>query len=153
MQLRPGRGAAYVAVGYTASTPLVVSRDVAGASVRTRIRRRPAEVFSGVEAGDGALRWGLEAGLVADLVERESLSAEAPFLGTETSERWQMAAGARLRVTWLFAEGVGLSSSVGADFLLDPVRHVAEVEGNAVVLLQQTPIRPRLELGAFVRLW
>lgn len=153
LQLRPERGSVFLALSHGVLSPLVIDREVSGARVRTRVRRRPTELFAGVELGKDALRWGPEVGVVADFVRRESLGAEAPFLATTTSSRWQIAGSARVRGTWFLVEGVGVSSSLGADFLVAPVRHVVDVEGSSVLLLRQAPIRPRLEMGVFVQLW
>lgn len=153
LQFRPERGSVFLGLSYAVLSPRVIEREVSGAKVQTRIRRRPAELFAGVELGSGALRWGPELGVVADFVRRESLGAEAPFLATTTSSRWQIAGSARVRGTWFLVEGVGVSSSLGADFLVAPVRHVVDVEGSSILLLRQAPIRPRLEMGVFVQLW
>lgn len=153
LQIRPERGPVFLALSYAVLAPAVVDGEVSGAKVQTRLRRRPAELFAGVEFGRGALRWGPELGVVVDAVRRESMGAEEPLRVTTASSRWQLAGSSRVRGTWYVVEGVAVSSSLGADFWVTPVRYVVDVEGSSVPVLRQAPIRPRLELGVFVPLW
>ena len=152
-QLRPWRGAVYADLSHTFAAPMHVSSYVGSGQLETILRRRPTELFFGWEMSERAFRWGPELGLLLDRIERTTPRVGEPFVTAERFERWQLALGARVRVTWRFDGTSGFTPSCGADFPLGTYDQAATVDSTRIPLLEQRSFRPRLDAGLFLGVW
>jgi hypothetical protein len=146
--LRPGEGPWLFGVSYTHFTAL----DVEQQAVVTRLRRHAAEVSLGAELRIAPLWFVAQGVLVADLVDRTTTSAPAPFVGTSPTQRWAWALSTRLGCALPLTSAWDVYANVGAEFLLNRFDHVVVgAEGSAEAVVTPLPTRPRVELG--LRWW